>query len=807
MAKNIFERLEFPLILFLFLCSGCAALIYEIIWLKLLGLVIGASAVSFGLLLATYMGGLLLGSLFFAKLVPERLHPIKVYAVLEGVIGIVALIIPSVLPIVRGVYTDVVGYGIGSILLRGVLCCSILLIPTTLMGATLPAISRWFEHSKSGVGKLGLLYGFNITGAVLGAAITGFVLLPNFGIKMSNLIAVGLNAGIFVLAWVLAAKLIYRPVENQRPAPSTGRYFHLRTVYIVTAISGFTALGAQIIWTRILSNMYGVTTFTFTILISVFLTGLALGSAAAAHFIRRTDAPHKLLYLCQLLLIPATGYAAYMIAFFIPENAIVIADNIGDVHRSNILNCFLAILPCTLLWGASFPLCVATVGFEGRDPAEVSGKMYAANTIGSIVGSLIFSLFAIPLLGTQFAQWIIVFLLAVSVILMLRAVLQVERSDESSNQGGSGKFAAGLIILAVLIAGSLFYIRPISNNLMAFGLRHVAGDERKFAFISEGINSTVAVQDIGDRYALHVSGRIVASTIIEDLKILRMLGHVPGIMHQDPKSVLIVGMGTGTTAGAFINYPSIERVVICEIEPAVYQAAKNYFGRFNHDAMTHPKVEVVFDDARHFLATTKETFDVITSDPIHPWVRGAAALYSDEYYQLVKDHLNPGGVVTQWVPLYETNMDGVKIQMKTFFENFTHSSVWMANLEHGIYDAVLVGHLHDPARDLNTTQRLISDNPGLDQSLGEVDLNRVENFFGTYICSGDDLRDWVRDTPLNLDDNMSLEYVAGMAINSNTKYEIFKDMVQHCSVPDFLGPKNDPRLPGILQQVRENWQK
>jgi len=244
----------------------------------------------------------------------------------------------------------------------------------------------------------------------------------------------------------------------------------------------------------------------------------------------------------------------------------------------------------------------------------------------------------------------------------------------SRSLGGTAALAAALG-LAVYLAVN---VGPTPGMLIAYGRRITTSAPRSTLLYSgEGINSSIAITRWDDgAVQFHVSGKVEASTEPYDMRLQRMLGHMPALFHSAPHSVLVVGFGAGVTAGTFVAHPEVRRIVICEMEPLIPPVATRFFGAENFHVATDPRTQIVYDDARHFVLTTPEKFDIITSDPIHPWVKGSATLYSREYFQLVKEHLNPGGVVTQWVPLYESNAATVKSEIATFFNVFPNGTVW-----------------------------------------------------------------------------------------------------------------------------------
>jgi spermidine synthase len=272
------------------------------------------------------------------------------------------------------------------------------------------------------------------------------------------------------------------------------------------------------------------------------------------------------------------------------------------------------------------------------------------------------------------------------------------------------------------------------------------------------------------------------------MSVQRMLGHLPALIHPKPKSVLIVGCGAGVTAGTFVVHPDIERIVICEIEPLIPPAAARYFDVENYEVMKDPRVEIIYDDARHFLATTKESFDIITSDPIHPWVKGAAALYSTEYFSLTKRHLNPGGVVTQWAPLYESNPEAANSQIATFMLSFPDGAVW-SNLDQGEgYDLVLLAQDGPMRIDVAALDERLNrpDHQKVLRSLRDVGLGSAVSLLSTYAGRGPDLAGWIDKRNINSDVNMRLQYLAGFGLNYYQGDAIYRSILAHRKFPDDL---------------------
>jgi spermidine synthase len=286
----------------------------------------------------------------------------------------------------------------------------------------------------------------------------------------------------------------------------------------------------------------------------------------------------------------------------------------------------------------------------------------------------------------------------------------------------------------------------------------------------------------------HVSGKVVASSDPDDMRLQLMLGHIPALFHGAPKTVLVVGCGAGVTAGSFVLHPTIERIVICEIEPLIPPAARDYFSLENNAVLDDPRVEVVYDDARHFVLTTQERFDIVTSDPIHPWVKGAAALYSKEYFDMCQKRLNPGGIITQWVPLYESTPAAVKSEIATFFEALPYGTIWSNDNEGEGYDLVMLGGLTPMRINMGDLENRLKQPEYADvlESLNSVRIKTALSLLGTYAGSRADLTEWLADAQINLDKNMRLQYLAGMGLNMDQTADIFDDILRHLTFPEHI---------------------
>src|SRR5258706_2452487 len=413
-----------PALFLLFVGSGCAALIYEIVWFQLLQLIIGSSSISLGILLGTFMGGMCLGSLMLSRLISAREHPLRVYAALELGIGLLGLLILVAMPLVGGIYTAWGGEGLFGIVFRAIVASICLLPPTVLMGATLPAISRWVKATPDGISWLGFFYGGNIAGGVAGCVLAGFYLLRVFDVTTTTFVAVALNVAVALIAYVLAGQTTYE--ADVVTAPRAGSAQASATaVYVTIALSGLTALSAEVIWTRLLSLPFGATVYPFALILAVFLVGLGIGSTAGATLARDIASPKRALGWCQLLLCGAIAWAAYELTESLPYWPInpYIATTPWFTLQLDLVRCFWVVLPGAVLWGASFPLALAAVATTEQDAARLAGGVYAANTVGAIAGSLATSFILIPWIGTSHAEQIIIIVSALSALIMLEPSL------------------------------------------------------------------------------------------------------------------------------------------------------------------------------------------------------------------------------------------------------------------------------------------------------------------------------------------------------------------------------------------------
>jgi spermidine synthase len=806
------------LLVLLFVGSGAAALIYEVVWQQLLQLVIGSSTVSLGVLLGTFMGGMCLGSLLAPRLIAPRRHPLRVYAGLEAAIGAFGLLLLFGMPLVTRLYVAVGGLGAGGVLMRAVIAGICLVPPTFAMGATLPAIARWVAGTPAGRAWLGFFYAGNLAGAVAGCLLAGFYLLRVFDMAIATYVAVALNVLVAATAWTMSRREPSRGVDADatQPAPTTATIDDAhavhgavvqtpaagtRLVLAAIALSGFSALAAEVVWTRMLALLFGATVYTFSIILAVFLVGLGLGSSGGAAFGRRIGRPALALAWCQLAAVVCMAWSAHALANVLPywPSKAVSGADIWPVFAFDFGRALFAILPAPICWGASFALALAAADARATDSGRVVGRVYAANTVGAIAGALLTSLVLVPVVGSQHAQQVMAGAGVLAAALLLWPAASTPRARVA---------VSALVALMLLPVATL---PGVPGLLVAYG-RHAAAwtaHANEIIYVGEGMHASIAVSRTEDGVLnYHNAGKIQASSQPADMRLQRMLGHLTTLVPARPRSVLVIGCGAGVTAGAVSVNPTVDRVTIVDIEPLVPRVAGRFMGSVNHDVVTNPKVRIVADDARHFLQTTTETFDAITSDPLDPWVKGAATLYTREFFEVAKQHLNPGGVMTLYVQLFESSPEAVKSEVATFFEAFPEGLIFGNSFEGHAIDTVLLGQVEKPEIWVDEIETALR-SPAfatVDSSLVQAGLYGAVDLLGNYAGRARDLKGWLGDAQVNHDRDLRLQYLAGLGLNLHAGDDIYRELLAYRTYPDDLFVASEStveKLKAAMDGVRE----
>ncbi|MGH9220238.1 MAG: fused MFS/spermidine synthase, partial [Vicinamibacterales bacterium] len=496
----------------LFVLSGCAALIYEMVWFHLVQLVVGASSISVAVLLCSFMGGMAAGSWLLPHVAP-RTHPLRVIAALEGGIALLGLLIPIALPLVQQAYLSVVGYGFNAVMLRAAVCTLVLTPPTMLMGATLPVVARL---PNADVGRL---YTANLIGGALGTALAGFYLLRVFDVYVASGIAIAINLMIAVAACSIASTYPLAPVAPQALTKAPYAPYALFVPGAAAVLSGFTALAAEVVWTRQLSLLFGASVYTFSLILAIFLTGLASGGAIGTSLARRTPRPAIALGWVQLGLAIAIAAGAWFIVNALPLWQPT-KQFLALVHGSpalriafDALRCAVAMLPATILWGAGFPLALAaSLGNQPRRSAGAVAAINALNTAGALAGAVVATLVLIPHFGSQFTQQTLVVCAAASGVIVLLSPSQIPRLKAKA----IGIAAAACVMTMI----SVLSVPDVPGHLIAFG-RSVNSWEsiKRFLYLAEGATASVAVTEgVAGAKQFHIAGKVEASDMDVDMR-------------------------------------------------------------------------------------------------------------------------------------------------------------------------------------------------------------------------------------------------------------------------------------------------
>lgn len=515
--------------------------------------------------------------------------------------------------------------------------------------------------------------------------------------------------------------------------------------------------------------------------------GLGIGSSAGSAIARRVRNPRLAFGWCQFLLCGGMAWAAHAsctsLKFWAVDPAA--ATSLALTFKHDVIRAIWAIIPSAILWGASFPLALAAVIRPGHDSGRLVGGVYAANTLGAIFGASITSLILVGTIGTKATQQILIAVSALSGVLMLIQPLLL------NNLSRGVRRAIGVSLLGLAAGAAVFLVLsvpPLPGILVANG-RHASAWEgvNEIIYVGEGRLASVAVtRDSMGTLFYHNAGKVQASSDPADMRLQRMLGHITTLVPKNPERVLVIGCGAGVTAGAVSIDPLVKQQTIAEIEPLVPKSVSTYFSDHNFAVVSNPKVNVHLDDARHYLLTSHQKFDAITSDPLDPWVKGAATLYTVEFFEVVKEHLNPDGVMTLFVQMYENDEQAVKSQIATFLKAFPHGAVFANTINGEGYDLVLYGPLKPHQINIDEIQERLDkpENAPIVRSLEDIGIHSGLELFGTYAGRPEDMARWLSDAQINHDRNLRLQFLAGRSLNVYDNVGIYRKMIADSRYPE-----------------------
>lgn len=779
----------------LFFLSGMTSLIYEIIWVREFGLVFGVTTYAVSTVLAAFFAGLAVGSFAAGRLIDRKgWHPLVVYGVMEGIIGIYAVIMPSFLRMAEASYPAVyssLGQNFSLFtLFRFIMCFLLLAIPTILMGATLPVLSKLIVKREIVLGaNVGRLYAVNTFGAVAGAICAGFYLVAAYGVPGAIRFAAIGNVMLCIAALLLSRMKAFASYEaNAHASESMSDSMSLnsseisddvnedrdssrrnRLILFLAFVCGGTVLAMEVVWTRTLILILGSTTYSFATMLTAVLIGIALGSAVFARF---ADTSRNRLAFAGTLL-----FLGGLCAIFGPEIInrlpfmfLRLADWADTDFRLVVIAqfaiCFTLVFIPTFLSGASFPILIRLYSKGQEHVGKTVADVYAVNTFGGIVGSLLGGFILIRFFGLQPALTI------AALVLMLSGFLAVAVSkprSSASHKIAAVTMLAACIVLAIfpprfdtkLLFGGWGPFAGGTNINAATGTTVDISDRAKARLVyhKEGVSASVDVLEgaTGMR-AISINAQPVATTYLYDMRALKMLGHLPVLLHPNPKDVLIIGLGAGVSSGTIASYPSVRDVTVVELSEEVPGGTAKFWD-WNHNVLKNPKLNLVINDGANYVKATRRQYDIISSDPIHPFLLGNGILYSYEHWKICRDHLRSDGILAQWLPLYQLSPSDFATVVGTFVDAFPNATMWFSGI-----DVVLIGSKGDTSIDLAHIQHHMTDRM-MARDLASMGVYKATDLLGWLAAGPDKIRGMAHGARRNYVDYPVLEYTAPRALS------------------------------------------
>jgi len=775
-----------------FFLSGASALIYEIVWHRQLTLVFGLSTYSVAAVLAAFFAGLALGARLFSRLADRAARPAHLYAGLELSVAITAAATALAIPLIMHLFVPLVRWSPGwlaSNLIRFALALVALCVPCILIGATMPMMARLVARRAGRVAvAFGRFYTVNTLGGLAGAALAGFVLIRFVGVRTTLLFALAGNVAAALLALLVARLPADDAGENREtdrsgavvseslhagPAPdgAMGALPHPRFALTVAVIAGFAALAYEVVWVRLLAVYTLNSVYVFTMVVTVYLAALAIGTGIAARMLRsaRFDAA-RVLVVAQILL-----------ALLVPcLLGLIPAANRLEIYKTDASEqvIFLAeygltlavVFVPTVLLGLTLPLLVALFAADVAHAGRTVGRIYALNSLGTILGAALTGTLLVPLVGLRGT---LMLLAAINMATAAAAAMLTHRDQPVPRTVLPLGAAAFALLLAVMPTTTQFR-RPLADP------------EDLVLYYAEGPSATVHVTQVNTVQKpyrqLWVDSKSVAGTYPEIVTDQKMLAHLPLLLHENPERALTVGFGTGGTSYSMLQH--LVQVHCVEIEPKV-PAAYRWFASENHDLVgpNHDRVDfrLIFDDARAWLNVAPEPYDVIVTDVTSIQYRGNGNLYTTDYFRLMQERLAPGGIAGAWVPISGITPEQLKILIASFHAVFPHTSVWyMLNMPTDF--VILIGQDHALRIPLATIAVRMQAKL-VDRDLAEVGMDNPYKLAACLLLAEDDVDRYVGTPPLHTDDHPVLDYLTHASPYLNTLSVNLRAMVAVRSDP------------------------
>ena len=777
-----------------FFVSGACGLIHEVAWTRLLRLVMGNTTFSITTVLCAFMGGLALGSYMGGRIIDRRKDPLRIFALLEGSIALYCFLLPWLIngaePIYRFLYQNTHTSFYVFSLVRFVFGGVILLIPATFMGATLPVLARFLARSPAHMGRsVGTLYAVNTFGAVLGAFMAGFVLIPALGVFRTIYLASMFNLLVSATGFWLYRRTLHwkdeaAPVEPTPPParrtkrkprtrgkrttadfPAPLRYGKGMLIGMLWgyALSGFAALVYEIAWTRALSLLIGSTVYAFSLMLTAFVLGIAVGSMVYSRFVDRVHDPMRALAIIQvgigvsaLLVVPLIDQLPYYVTG-------MIARYVGSFWALNFAEfalCLGVMLIPTTLMGAAFPLASRLYNQKSTNVGRTVGNVYGANTIGNISGAFIGGFVLIPFIGIQNT---IFFAVAANILVSCIFLMLTQ---------GFGSMAKWIATATIVIATgtSIAAIPQWDPGRMSFGPYHTAlslsresvlsplalekmDAQNKVLFHKEGLTTTVTVKEVAKGVrALYINGKPDASSH-KDLPHQELVAHIPLMFHTRPRTALVIGLASGISVGSAGLHP-LEQIDCVEISPAMLEACR-YFDAYNYRVLDDPRVQIIVNDGRNHLLLTDRSYDVIISQPSNPYLAGVADLFTREYFDLCRKRLNEGGVMCTWMQAYKMDLNTFRSIVKTFHSVFPDMSFWRS----GKTDCLLIGTKGSQTMDYGILKERLA-SAAIAADLRRIDIHNAPEFLLHLVMGARGVENFSAPAVIHTDDNALVEFSA-----------------------------------------------
>lgn len=779
-----------------FFLSGAAGLVYEIAWVRRLSHVFGSTTLAVSTVLAAFMGGLALGSFLIGRYADRHAEKaVRLYGLLELCIGLFALAMPVLfravasiyLPLAPGLEDSPGAFFCVQFLLVG----AVLVVPTAMMGGTLPLLSRAFvERNEEVSRRVGTLYAVNTVGAGLGAPAATYSLLPTYGVRQTELVAAGVNAAAGLIALAIGRRLLAArtgdtaarastdasegsphgsssgaaPAEEALAAPSP-LTAEARTLLVGTALSGFAAMACEVAWSRILALILGSSIYSFGMMVLVFLTGLAIGSAVFARLARGPRRSVFLFAATQVALTVALAAAALLVprlpALFL-RGFPVAQTSFGMLQAWDFALAALLLLPSAILFGIAFPAVITASNASLTSLGRGVGRVTAANTLGTVAGAFTAGFLLIPQVGLKTTLAAAAAATAAAGILALRLDAPGRRRRILTAAAATG-FLFCLLLpqwpRQILTMGVSFYARNWASPEVFLGVAR----GRELLFYKDGVNTTLSVSRQNAMRYYASNGKTDASTDPGDMANQITLGQIPMLLHPNPQEVFVLGLGTGISAAAVARYP-VASIEIVDIEPAGRDAA-HFFEVENRNLLADPRVKFVAADGRNRLLAQPKKFDVIISDPSDVWVAGVGSLFTQEFYALARKRLKPGGLMVQWFHMHALPPEQLKLIVATFQFVFPYTSLWRPNRG----DVILVGSADRVVWDWPRLVERFQKVPGVSQDLLSIGIWHPLAVFSAYVCDGQELKAFLSGVPrTHVDDRPILEYLSPRAAYEDT---------------------------------------